>query len=93
LRDAGLSPLGSDLAQSLENLQSRLAAEASVEALSETEQLVSRKLADWGGEAGEYFKKKTADVKEVLRLVARTAEAWGSAMPDTRVSLANFRRS
>ena len=70
-------PIGPDLAQSLENLQSRLAAEASVETLSETEQLVSRKLADWGGEAGEYFKKKTADVKEVLRLVARMAEAVG----------------
>jgi diguanylate cyclase (GGDEF)-like protein len=70
-------PIGPDLALSLENLQSRLAAVATVATLSETEQLVRRKLTDWGAEAGEYFMKKTADVKEVLRLVARTAEAVG----------------
>ena len=75
-------PIGLDLAQSLANLQSRLAAAATVATLSETERLLHRKLADWAAKAGEHFSRKTADVKEVLRLVARAAKAVGER--DTR---------
>jgi diguanylate cyclase (GGDEF)-like protein len=68
---------GSDLQQSMASLEKRLAANLTASLVKETEAEVEEQLQQWGGCTAEYFKTKTNEVKELLIVLARTAESMG----------------
>ena len=67
---------GSDLQQELESIETRLDS-ATPATLKETDQQVTNQLQQWGDRTDEYFKAKVNDVKEILIVLARTAESVG----------------
>ena len=69
--------VGSDLQQNLASLESRLAAQLTPALVKETEAQVEEQLVQWGGRSAEYFKTKANEVKELLIVLARTAESMG----------------
>jgi diguanylate cyclase (GGDEF)-like protein len=69
--------LGYSLQSSLLSLQERLSASVTPGAVTETEGHVEVELEQWGGRTAEYFKQKTNEVKEIMIVLARTAEAVG----------------
>jgi diguanylate cyclase (GGDEF)-like protein len=68
---------GRELDEGLCALQSKLHNSASPGALREAEQLVERSLATWGAQTAEHLKGKADEVKELLMMLARTAESVG----------------
>ena len=70
-------PLGSKLQLGLWNLQSQLAAEATPTLVQETEARVEAELHQWGEQSAEYYQRKTQEFKEIMMIMARTAEAVG----------------
>lgn len=68
-------PLGRDLQLSLARISERLSKKVSPPAVKEIEQRVEEQLQQWGGRAAEYFKNKANEVKEILIVLARTAES------------------
>lgn len=71
------SAVGSELCQNLTQLESRLDGIPTPALLATTEKEVHEELYQWGGRAEEYFKAKANEIKEVLIVLARTAEAIG----------------
>lgn len=71
------SAVSSELSQNLQNLQSRLEVDIAPALIAETEKQVQQELAQWGSRAEEYFKSKANEIKELLIVLARTAEAIG----------------
>ncbi len=69
--------VGHPLQLSLLNLQERLSAYASAAQISETGKKVEEELETWGGLAAGYFQHKTNELKEIMIIMARTAEALG----------------
>jgi diguanylate cyclase (GGDEF)-like protein len=69
--------VGSDLQQNLASLESRLAAQLTTTLLKETEAQIEEQLRQWGDRSAEYFKTKANEVKELLIVLARTAESMG----------------
>ena len=69
--------LGSDLQQGLEGLEKRLSNKVTAALVKGTGKHVEEQLEQWGGRTAEYFKAKTDDVKELLIVLARTAESMG----------------
>jgi diguanylate cyclase (GGDEF)-like protein len=69
--------VGSDLQQNLTNLAERLGNDTSAEVLAETGVQTGEQLRQWGDRTAEHFKAKTAEVKELLLMLARTAESVG----------------
>jgi diguanylate cyclase (GGDEF)-like protein len=67
-------PVGATLRQNLLHLQARLSSESASTLLPETEQKVEAEIAQWGHGAADFFKQRTAEVKELMLLLARTAE-------------------
>ena len=70
-------PLGADLNASLAKFARDLKANATPSAVREMEERVENHLQQWGSGTAEYFRKKTDDVKELLIVMARTAESVG----------------
>jgi len=70
-------PLGADLYQGLVNLEQQLSRTPTPAVMRETEAKAEEHLQQWGAHTAEYFKKKTDDVKELLMVMARTAESVG----------------
>ena len=70
-------PLGTKLQLGLWNLQNQLAAEATPRGVQETEARVAAELAQWGEQSAEYYRRKTQEFKEIMMIMARTAEAVG----------------
>src|SRR5690242_1136264 len=68
-------PLGEDLQLSLWSLQERLAADATPTVLTDTEQQVGQELQQFGQRASEYYKQKANEVREIMTIMARTAQA------------------
>ena len=68
-------PLGEDLQQALWNLHQRLSSDASPLVLSETEQRVGQELQQFGKRASDYYKQKANDVREIMTIIARMAQA------------------
>ena len=68
---------GTDLLQTLAGLGKRVSAGATTLQVKETEAQVEEQLQKWGGRTAEYFKAKTSEVKELLMVLARTAESMG----------------
>ena len=69
--------VGTDLQQSLASLGQRLSKNITPAMVKETETKVTEQLDQWGGRTEEYFKAKAAEVKELLIVMARTAESVG----------------
>ena len=69
--------VGSELQQSLTGLESRLSGELNPTLMKETDQQVQEELQQWGGRTEDYFKAKMNDVKELMIVLARTAESVG----------------
>jgi diguanylate cyclase (GGDEF)-like protein len=69
--------VGSDLQQNLATLEQRLSAQLTALLLKQTEAEVEEQLLRWGGQGAEYFKTKAKEVKELLLVLARTAESIG----------------
>ncbi len=83
LRTVGRSALeacpatGRELDEALELLAPRMMADAAPEAVRAAEQQAERHLAHWGMQTAEHLKGKTDEVKELLIMLARTAESVG----------------
>lgn len=69
--------IGSDLQQSLAKLADRLVSDITVALLADTGTQANEQLQQWGARAAEYFKERTAEVKELLIALAGTAESVG----------------
>ena len=69
--------LGSDLERGLANLESCLSNDPTPEVVKQTEEQVEDQLQKWGGQTAEHFKGKADEVKELLIMLARTAESVG----------------
>ena len=69
--------LGSDLQQSLADLAKRMSHGTTPALVRGTGKHVEEQLQQWGNHTAEYFKAKANDVKELLLVLARTAESMG----------------
>lgn len=69
--------VGSDLQGALTGLERRLFAQLTVPLVRDTEAEVEAQLRQWGGCAAEYFQTKADEVKELLIVLASTAESMG----------------
>lgn len=69
--------VGSDLQKNLAELEGQLSDEITPKAVKATEKAVESELHRWAGRNAEYFKAKANEVKELLVVLARTAESIG----------------
>jgi len=69
--------VSSDLQQKLVDLGNQISTELTPAAVKKTEKQVEEQLQQWGGQSAEYFKAKANEVKELLILLARTAQSLG----------------
>jgi len=69
--------VGSDLQHTLAGLETRLSDNITTSLVKDTEAQVEEQLLQWGGCTAEYFKTKANEVKELLIVLARTAESMG----------------
>jgi len=69
--------VGSTLRRNLLALQAALSPESTPGPLQQTGQKVEAELAQWGCGAADYFKQRAGEVKEVIMILARTAELTG----------------
>lgn len=69
--------VGSDLQCLLMTLADRLISDATAALLAETGSQASAHLQQWGDRSAEYSKARTAEIKELLIVLARTAESVG----------------
>ncbi len=70
-------PVGLELQQSLLNLQERLALEATAQLVNQTGQQASQELEAWSGRAAEYFKHQTEEFRDIMLIMATTAQSVG----------------
>ncbi|HVO78589.1 MAG TPA: GGDEF domain-containing protein [Candidatus Bathyarchaeia archaeon] len=68
---------GSSLQQSLEELERKLGGEITALLLQQTSAEVSEQLSQWGERTAEHLKEKAQEVKDLLIVLARTAESLG----------------
>jgi diguanylate cyclase (GGDEF)-like protein len=68
---------GASLQQSLTELTTRLTGTVSPKALEETRSQVSDQLSQWGERTAEHLKEKAQEIKDLLMVLARTAESLG----------------
>jgi diguanylate cyclase (GGDEF)-like protein len=69
--------LGGELKQGLGKLEEKLSAKLTCETVKETETGVREHLQGWGRLAAMHYQKQTGEVKEILLMMARTAESVG----------------
>ncbi len=69
--------VGSKLQHALASLEDRLPAQPTASLVRDTETQVEQHLEQWGESSAEYFKTKANEVKELLIVMARTAESMG----------------
>jgi len=69
--------VGSDLQQALAGLEPELCGDLTPAQVAETEARVEELLQQWGGRSEEYFKAKAKEVKELLIVLAHTAQSVG----------------
>ena len=69
--------VGSDLQQALASLEPGLAGTVTPTLVVNTEARVEELLQQWGGRSEDYFKAKAKEVKELLILLAHTAQSLG----------------
>lgn len=69
--------LGPGLKQGLGKLEERLSAEISPDSLEAMRASVQEQLQDWGRRTACHYRQKTSEVRELLIVMARTAESVG----------------
>jgi diguanylate cyclase (GGDEF)-like protein len=69
--------VSSDLQQNLASLEDRLSEQLTAPLIKEMEAEVEEQLLRWGNRGAEYFKSKANEVKELLLVLAHTAESIG----------------
>lgn len=69
--------VSSDLQQKLADLGNQITSDLTPASVKKAETQVEEQLRQWGGQSAEYFKIKTNEVKELLLLLARTAQSLG----------------
>jgi len=69
--------IGNELKLRLEEVKSQLSSVVACQALSATEEAVAKQLQGWGRKVADHSQQKTAEVKELLITMARTAESVG----------------
>jgi diguanylate cyclase (GGDEF)-like protein len=69
--------LGEGLKCELEKLHDRLASNVTYEAMEGAERSVQKQLQEWGRRTAKHYLEKTGEVKELLLVLARTAESVG----------------
>jgi len=70
-------PVGSTLRQNLLPLQAAFSTEPTPTLLRETGQKVEAEITQWGCGAADYFKHRAGEIKELMMILARTAELIG----------------
>jgi diguanylate cyclase len=70
--------LGEELKHSLGKLEANLSAEMSCKAVAATERNIQEQLQGWGRSTARHYQEKTGEVKELLIVMARTAESVGA---------------
>jgi diguanylate cyclase (GGDEF)-like protein len=70
--------LGKDLKTSLSKLGEKLTGEISAKKIDATEKGVREQLREWGGRAATHYRQQADEVKEILLVMARTAESVGA---------------
>ena len=70
--------LGGDLKQSLSRLQTQLSVGISCDEVAATGRDVQERLRDWGKRTARHYQQKTGEVRELLIVMARTAESLAS---------------
>ena len=80
--ELAMPPISRDFHQSLDALAKKLAPGASPETIESVRAGVASELCQWGQSASRYFKDKSDVVREIVMVVARTAEVVGER--DTR---------
>jgi diguanylate cyclase (GGDEF)-like protein len=70
--------LGGELKQHLGELSQRLTTKISCESLSATDHDVQGRLQDWGRQTAQHYQKKSDEVKDLLIVMAKTAESVGT---------------
>jgi len=83
-------PVGSQMQQSLSNLRERLSTHATPSLVTETGQRVEEELHQWGEQAAGYFRQKANELKEILLIMARAAEAVGERDQRYTTQLSDF---
>lgn len=68
-------PVGADLEKKLTSLSNQLSGETSPPLIEKTHKQAADELEQWAGRNAEYFKTKANEVKELLVVLARTAES------------------
>ncbi|HZD33353.1 MAG TPA: GGDEF domain-containing protein [Candidatus Angelobacter sp.] len=68
---------GASLQQSLTDLEKKLAGECSSGVLQQTSREVGEQLSQWGDRTAEHLRGKTQEVKDLLIMLAGTAESLG----------------
>jgi diguanylate cyclase (GGDEF)-like protein len=68
--------LTQDIRQSLLNLQERIS-DPTPALVRETQQQLEKELREWAEGASEYFKSKACEVRDLMMVLARTAESVG----------------
>src|SRR5580698_7557091 len=69
--------VNSELQQKLAELGKQISKDTTPEGVRRTETRVEEQLQQWGGQSAEYFKAKTNEIKELLLVLARTAQSLG----------------
>jgi diguanylate cyclase (GGDEF)-like protein len=69
--------LGGELKQGLSKLEEKLSGKLTCTAVKETETGVREHLQGWGRLTATHYQKQTGEVKEILLMMARTAESVG----------------
>jgi hypothetical protein len=69
--------LGDGLKRGLEELSENLCPTVTREAIAAAERSVQERLQDWGLRTAKHYRQKTGEVKELLLVLARTAESVG----------------
>ena len=69
--------LGPEMKQGLSKLEERLSVDASPATLEFTKTSAREKLQDWGRRTASHYREKTGEVRELLLVMARTAESVG----------------
>lgn len=70
-------PVGGDFQQNLVQIEKRLEAPLTVAAVQEAEREVAEQFELWEDRTKEFYQARTAEVKELLTMLARTAESVG----------------
>jgi diguanylate cyclase len=81
---------GSSMQQSLSTLEGRLAGEITISAVEEVGDELTNQLSQWAKYTAEHLRRKAEEVKDLLMVLAGTAESFGDRDQRYAAQLNNF---